>query len=357
MGDLANHYEFRKWLSNVFKNSLTFDWQNLEIREFYWREVKWDSNLIDYINSFDYFIIGGGNFLETWVTETYSGTSIGFSPAQLSEIKIPIFFNSLGVDVHQGISNKKGFEEFFETIISNDKNLVTLRNDGAMENLETLLPHAFFYDRIEKVPDAGFFAKFENNSLTENSNYICVNLACDMENKRFPREYGGIEKFCFSFSEFLIFLIRNFSYDIVFVPHIFSDLKIINQTISFIPDKYIRKKVSINALSFDQNSLVEFLNTYKNAQYSFSMRFHSNVCSIGNETRTIGLSTYPQVANFYKDIESTNYIDFSNNGNFKSEDLIMKFESYNDNISKVHWYMEELRSNFEQKIQNYFSQV
>ena len=76
IGDNANHMGFRPWFEKV--SSVSVSWDNLEIREFYWKERKWDMDFVDLANSYDLVVIGGGNYFELWVEDSPTGTSIIF---------------------------------------------------------------------------------------------------------------------------------------------------------------------------------------------------------------------------------------------------------------------------------------
>ena len=65
IGDNANHMGFRPWFEALAGAPVS--WTRLEIREFYWRERQWDAALVDFINTHDLLVIGGGNYFELWV--------------------------------------------------------------------------------------------------------------------------------------------------------------------------------------------------------------------------------------------------------------------------------------------------
>ena len=96
-------------------NDIAINWERIEIRNLYRIRGKIkDIDFINYLNQFDAIVIGGGGYFELWVENSPSGCSIEFSPKQIEDIKKPIFFNSIGIDIEQGANeiNIKKFEDF-----------------------------------------------------------------------------------------------------------------------------------------------------------------------------------------------------------------------------------------------------
>lgn len=62
IGDIANHRGFYNMFCKYVDKKVEF--VPLEMREFYrsWNIRKYDEEFINYINTFDVFIIGGGSF-------------------------------------------------------------------------------------------------------------------------------------------------------------------------------------------------------------------------------------------------------------------------------------------------------
>jgi hypothetical protein len=102
IGDNANHLGFRSWFETLVENKI--QWNELEIREFYWKNKFWDKEFVKYANNFDLIIIGGGNYFELWVEKSPTGTSIEIEPDLFKKIERPVYFNALGVDPGQGAS-------------------------------------------------------------------------------------------------------------------------------------------------------------------------------------------------------------------------------------------------------------
>lgn len=61
-GDVANHLGFRNWFSGLIKSDI--HWGNIEIRDFYRGNRKFDASLVAEFNAYDLVVIGGGNYFK-----------------------------------------------------------------------------------------------------------------------------------------------------------------------------------------------------------------------------------------------------------------------------------------------------
>ena len=114
VGDNANHKGSRVFL----RKNLGYDieYTNLEIREFYWNIRKFDEEFVQLSNQHDVVMIGGGNYFELWVENSYTGTSLNLSREILEKINSPIVFYALGCDAGQGVpeENVLKFKAFLD---------------------------------------------------------------------------------------------------------------------------------------------------------------------------------------------------------------------------------------------------
>ena len=251
IGDEVNHYGFYPWL-NGFVNC---DIQKLEIREFYRNKLFWDQDLVDYINSFDRLIVGGGNYFETWVSSSPTGCSIEFSDAHLDSIKTPIFFNALGLDVAQNKSTEGkeflNFRKFLNRLITSDKHLVTLRNDGTIKNLSFLIDKSF-ENKVGELPDSGFYGAkllLDQHNAKPNQPYFCVNLASDLNEIRFAKYHLGEEGFFKDFADIISQLINKLNLGVVFVSHVYHDYSSYTRIQRYLPDEINRHRVQVLGLA------------------------------------------------------------------------------------------------------------
>lgn len=312
IGDNANHSGFRPWFERV--SGCLVEWTNLEIREYYWKEKKFDESFIKLVACFDLLIIGGGNYFELWVENSATGTSIDISPDIFSQIHIPIFFNALGCDEGQGVpaSSLEKFTCFLDTLVTSPQYLVTVRNDGAIKTLRKHVAAALA-DKVFSIPDGGFFVDFEGSGgcyLMPSTKRVGINLASDMADIRF-KEFGderGFDKFCDEFANMLDTIAdEDLNIHYIFFPHIFRDLEIIASVISRLGDKLRRTRVTVAPYLIGVEGARHVFGLYRQCHLTLGMRFHSNVCAIGMGVPVIGLCNYPQIEYLYEEIQ---YLDY-----------------------------------------------
>ena len=331
IGDNANHNGLYK---HLYTNLLDIDFkiEQEEIREYFWGHKAFDNKLIDLFNQFDLVIIGGGNFFELWVENSRTGTSIDIPIEFLKKIRPSILFFSLGFDIHQGYSveNKLKFSKFLDFLTSSSKHLVSLRNDGAYNNLN-LLYGSKFNSGITIVPDSGIV--LNNEDLNKNINFwvkektLGINLAGDMINLRYNDKY---ERALNIYSEFLNWAIEKHDYDIIFFPHIYKDYKISLDVINMMPDSNTRRRVQIAPLASGKAGMIETFSIYNKCKIILANRFHSNLCSIALGIPTIGIVNYPQIKNFYKEIGlEKRTININDENSLENLKTLFDFINYN----------------------------
>jgi len=328
IGDNANHMGFRPWLECLSDRQI--EWSNLEIREFFWRERAWDESFVNLVNQFDALIIGGGNYFELWVESSPTGTSIAIPPDLFSKIKIPIFFNALGVDPGQGVpdSSRIKFMGFLDTLLGSEQYLVSVRNDGAKKNLSRHVGNRYS-EAVLHAPDNGFFV--EDMNLEENiDNYsavdqkiLAINLAGDMGNVRYSNFHGtegGLNMFSREFSECMVAIGEEHpEVHFLMIPHIYRDIEILYKVINNLPDRLRRTRLAVSPYGVGDKSAQRIFGMYKSADMVLGMRFHANVCSLGMEKETLGLFCYPQISALYEELDQMDrLIDITKPGFYKS---------------------------------------
>ncbi|MCF6353666.1 MAG: polysaccharide pyruvyl transferase family protein [Candidatus Polarisedimenticolaceae bacterium] len=318
IGDNANHNGFYALMESI--KNYKFEYTQLEIREFFWKKRFFDSAFVDYANGFDILIIGGGNYFELWVDHSPTGTSIMIEPELFKQIKVPVLFNALGVDPGSGASQEacEKFKHFLDVILADPKNMVSVRNDGALASICKYIGGKYL-DQIHWTPDAGILVACDDDFLQMDKEYLAVNLAGDMLDVRFPDNItGGLSysEFIEQFAEILLnTLYEGFVDEVVLIPHIYKDLGCINDLLGYFPDEIIRTKIVVAPLLHGKDSELKIFSIYKNAKITFAMRFHANLCSIGFGTPTIGLNSYIQIQQLYKELGISNYCVCVNKGN------------------------------------------
>jgi polysaccharide pyruvyl transferase WcaK-like protein len=330
LGDIANHRGFRSWFEQTLNSPV--DWVNIEIRDFYRGLRNFDDNFVKEINEYEIFIIGGGNYFELWPTNSRTGCSIDLPSDLLEKIRTPIFFNALGLDDGQGLSQNalRYFPEFILTILNNSRNLLSLRNDGSHSAL-TLNFKELQTIQIPILPDHGFFA-LENSGISRVNDpdnlVLGVNLAQDMPEIRFPE---GKKVFL----QALSLILKEVKFErVIFFPHVFSDLGIIADLLEIIPDPIRRNKTSVAAFGSTEGEVRNILDLYSRIDIMLGMRFHANVLPISLGVPTIGLATYPQILKLFKEIEIENWVINCHDEGWEKR-AIEKFQEFETHRTKV----------------------
>jgi polysaccharide pyruvyl transferase WcaK-like protein len=340
LGDNANIVGTRTLLRKNLAFNLEFE--NLEIREFFWGKRHYNEEFADFVNKFDLFIFGGGNFFELWVDHSCNNTSVDIDISILEKIKTPTVFYSLGMDSGMGVSeigiNK--FKKWLDYIFENDRFVLSLRNDGSSETAEKYLGTSYAR-HFHQVPDGGFFTEVKNYchiEIPKKSTVFGLNLAGDMLDIRFPRS----TKSSISYEEFLRKLANLFNnlfeendnLHLILFPHIYKDLDIIYQFISKLKDEYARRRTTVAPYvhGFDAQSYI--FDAYTKCDIIMGNRFHTNVCAIGLNVPTIGFVNYPQIKNLYKELNLEERAVFVNKLGFDNK-LKSLIEKTLDDISSI----------------------
>ena len=331
IGDNANHNGLRNKLEEYFGFNLQYD--EVEMREFY---KSWDirdfnsKSFIDLSNSYDLVIIGGGNFFELKWDYSHTGTTVNLSEETLQKIKTPIFFFGLGCDVAKGASQSaiRKFEKFLKIITNSSKYFVTVRNDGSLETIQNL--YGTKYDgKVHKVSDGAFFMTTKPRNypeLNQSMLSVGINIVSDMKDIRFNDNYS-YEEFIKDFSKVINqFLAENPRYQVIFFPHIYSDLEAIYKLLEHINDNFRRTRIVVAPLLTGKGAEDYIFGLYKECEFILGMRFHSNICAIAQNIPTIALSSYKKIHDLYSELNLKDRIVYVNKRGFEKH-LYKKIEN------------------------------
>ena len=287
IGDQLNHAGFRPWFESLVGNSVT--WEEIEIREVYRKK----RNLFDWLSSrsksADLIVFGGGNFWELWPENSKTGTSIDLELEQLLQLEKPSFFNALGVDGAQGVSPAaRNFPEYLSSLQNNDNFFVTARNDGANSTLEGIFG---FGNRVDILPDHGFFANVDKSTLKVFENIVSLNLASDMREIRFKD---------LSYERTLTEIVNSVvgleqAPMIQVVPHVIQDIRTALELVERTSDSIARERTIFASLDTSGSDVFSKFSPYLNSRLNIVNRFHANVFCLAQGLPLLPLVNYPQI--------------------------------------------------------------
>ncbi len=310
IGDNFNHYGTRKLLEKKFGK---IDWVEIEIRETFRKNFSFDKSFAKYCNEFDAVIFGGGNFFELWVDKSVNNTSADIAFEVIDLIRVPFYFYALGVDPGMGIT-EKGISKFIKWInyVKQKSNFyLSCRNDGAFKILKEIFPDEFYLN-FQQLMDGGFLVdkdKLINKYNSKDCKYIGINIAGDMLDLRFNKDIS-YSRFLELFSKNISLIIKNNStYKILLIPHIFRDLKVINDLLEIVDDKYRRERIDVAPLFQGSDGMKRTVEEYQKCSIVLANRFHSNVIALILQKNVFGLYNYRQIKDLYNEINLENYFD------------------------------------------------
>lgn len=288
IGDQLNHSSFRQWFGKIV--GVEIDWIPLEIRTVFRREKTLFEWVKEYSASSDLLVIGGGNFWETWPSNSQTGTSIDLSLDDLKRLNIPVFFNSIGLDTAQGVSEAASrLPVYLEGLLGDSQFFVSVRNDGARANL---LEQFDFKQPVLELPDHGFFSETEF-SASSDSRVLAVNVAQDMKSIRFHD--GDPRPQMKALAAAISSLVDHGVDEVNLVPHVSGDLAAIALLCDFLPDKIVREKVRVAPLDTRLGDAGSKFNPYQSAGMVIATRFHANVAALASGTKLLPIVNYPQI--------------------------------------------------------------
>ena len=304
IGDNASHIGFYNILDSIVKN---YKVEKLEIRKFYKNYNKSDKqsfnkSFIEHLNSFDLCIIGGGGFLDYWVPDSKTGTTIDIDPKLLSNIRITTLFTSIGCNPHKEIpeGNIEKFRNFLDEVNKNENIKIALRNDGSVESIKRDIGEKYL-ESIEEILDNGFF--YQDDTVYPkiiDRKYVAINITNDQIHMQ-SKLRGTIYKKAYleELKKIVEYCINTMRYDIVFVSHIYSDIKAISELLEIVDDSLIRNHVTVAPCIQGDEGAKYIFSIYKNSEWVIGTRFHANVCSVAMDKKTIGLVALDRVEYMY----------------------------------------------------------
>lgn len=305
IGDNASHAGLYRLLEPLLP---AYDVERMEIRKFYKNyhgpdRMFFDQDFVDLANTFDLVIIGGGGFLDYWVPESASGTTIDMPPHLVSRIRVPTLITSVGCQPQKEIpaGNLERFRSFLDAALQNEKIRIAVRNDGSINVLRSEVGESYAKSTVE-IADNGFFYQVTHDAagFRPKRPYVAVNIVTDqllmISNVRSKVDEAIYYR---ELKHVIENLINDRGLDVVLVPHIHSDLSAIANLLGYLDDFLVREHVSVAPLVQHDWGADYVFSIYRNSELVIGTRFHANVCPLGMGVFCVGLVALDRVKYLY----------------------------------------------------------
>ncbi|MDC8456140.1 polysaccharide pyruvyl transferase family protein [Marinobacter sp. DS40M6] len=323
IGDNMSHIGLMSIFDDILPN---YQVERLEIRKFYKNytgndKQHFDESFLSRLKNFDLCIIGGGGFLDYWVEGSESGTTIDISPTIISHIDVPVLICSVGCIPHRTVprGNIDKFKRFLDACALNPLIRIILRNDGSLENVRRNIGDKYSLGLMQGLDNAFFINGKYENELPFLKDYVAVNITSDqlLMNSEVSGEID-IGLYNDELAKVVSYICEERGLNVVFVPHIYSDLEAISSLLARLDDYTIRTRISIaSCLQFDQGAIAA-ASIYQNARLTIGMRFHANIIPIALGCTALGLVALDRVKHMYDSIGMNKNYVFAD-GCFSSE--------------------------------------
>ncbi len=321
--------------------------ERLEIRKFYNNyqlpdKLNFDESFVHYANSFDGIIIGGGGFLDYWVPNSSTGTTLDMTPAVLSKIKCPLIISSVGALPHQAIpeGNIARFRNFLDAALNQKNVSIALRNDGSHENIKNNFGTQYSEAMHLILDNAFFYTPAPRECLIE-QDYVAINLAPDQLGMlSYMRGTVDQEDFYRQIQRVIEYCIGALGLHVVLIPHIQADLNAIARLLGSLESFTARSMVSV-APCVQGNAGAELLfSIYRNSRLVLASRFHANVCSTAMLKPTVGIAVLDRIGFMYDSLGMANAYVLP--GENLADELIRKLSEHARSYDSQHAPSEAL---------------
>lgn len=313
IGDNASHIGLRNILKTLGVIA-TID--QIEIRRFYknyslFDKQSFDEDFVKMANQYDLVVFGGGGFLDYWVPNSETGTTIDISLDLFQQLLVPVLFTSIGCIPHKEVpeGNVEKFSRFVNAILEKKNAALAVRNDGSKIILKSVLGETIAC-KIPQLLDNGFFYKSHRKfSRITDGKYIAINVTKDqllMKNQTIGEV--NTEHFNQQLRLYIDTIIKNTNLNIVFIPHIFSDLEAIQHALRGINDYLIRTRVIIAPYIQGNYGCEYLMSIYREADYIVGMRFHACVCALAQGKSIAGLAALDRIKYMCQSVGAGNYV-------------------------------------------------
>lgn len=330
-GDNLLGYASKWWLSHIiFSDSHNIHWETKSIRD------NFDINTIDYINSFDCLLIGGGGlFLPDTNPNNKSCWQWAIEIDLLKKITIPIYVCAIGYNLFYKQSicmpNRNNsyiwkdrfniFKNNVECLI-NKSTLFTVRHHGDIHQLKKIIDKSLHSKLLfEYCPTIKYVQKLRNSLSIKGSN---KNIwAYEIKDDRSWRRYYNIDREGFYY-ELLLFM--NYVKDNA--PHI--EQKILlheSNNVSFY-NFLSNKNLDIEIIDNSNQSPSKIIQNFTNINKLYCMAGHSQMIGTALKCDVISLITHDKLKYYLEDINNyrdETYIDVNKDRIYEKLVGITKF--------------------------------
>jgi len=306
IGDNASHLGLYAILHRIVGQ---FKVDQLEMRDFYKNRPLderryFDGNFAALANKYDLLIFGGGGFLDYWVENSASGTTIDMTIENLAKIKVPTLFASMGSHPHKTVpeGNIEKFRHFLTAIGEKPNMRVLPRNDGSIDRIKSILGETEA-GKFREILDNGFFFEPANTGRYTGiapGKYIAWNITTDqLQMNKSLQKQEAAENFYQNIARTIIALAKTSDLSHVFVPHIGADINAIAKLFAYLPDDLMRRRIVIAPYGQGDEAAKFAFNVYRESHVTIGTRFHANVCSLAMGGNTIGLGVLDRIKYVY----------------------------------------------------------
>ncbi|WP_081602031.1 MULTISPECIES: polysaccharide pyruvyl transferase family protein [unclassified Thioalkalivibrio] len=310
VGDNASHAGFYRVLGELLD---AYSVDQVEIRQFYrnyrhGQRREFDEDFIATANTYDLVVYGGGGFLDYWVPNSLTGTTLDIDPSLVDKIRVPTLVTSMGCFPHKNVpmGNVRKVSRFLDALICNSKIAVALRNDGSLESVKRHIGE-HYADELHEVLDSGFFYRpVGHRGLHLEKDYVAINVTADQI--RLRSSFGDrvdCRQYYEELASVVTHIIYNLGLDIVLVPHIYADLSAITELFTRIDDFLIRSHISVAPCVQGEIGAEQIFSVYERSRAVIGSRLHANVCSMAMGKKVIGLAALDRVLCLHRSVKSS----------------------------------------------------
>jgi polysaccharide pyruvyl transferase WcaK-like protein len=304
VGDNASHRGLGRLLGSL---GLQPEWTRLEMRRFYRNarpadRLRFDASFVEQANQHDLLIVGGGGFLDYWVPDSASGTTLDMAPELLAQLRVPTLITSVGCAPHKPVppGNVQRFRRFLDAALANPCIRIAVRNDGSVDAIRRDIG-AHYLERIPQVLDHGFFyADARTPDFLPEGPFVAMNIADDQVRMNSTLR-GAIdeERYFDQLAATCAHITGARDLPLVLVPHIPADLMAIARLLARMDDLTVRQRVSVAPCIQGEGGADRLFGVYAAARLVLATRLHANICSLAMQRRTVGMVALDRVQFVY----------------------------------------------------------